>query len=76
MKFAGKLYSGNLFLGVVCADSISALKRNASRKCNGYFQVMDKIVLHRANDKEVDGLTLTRVNNKSPNNMIVRGQWH
>lgn len=75
MKFAGKVYSGNLFLGSICANSMSALKRNASRKCNEHFQAIDKMVLHRANDKDIKDLTFTRINRKSPNNTIIRGQW-
>lgn len=75
MRFSGKVYSGDLFLGNICADSMPVLKRNASRKCNGHFQAIDTMVLYRANDKEIDGLTFTRVNRKSPNNTIIRGQW-
>ena len=75
MKFAGKVYSGDILLGNICADSITSLKRKASRKCNGYFQEFDTMVLHRANNKEVNNLTLVRVNRKSPNNTIIKGQW-
>lgn len=76
MKFAGKIYSGDLFLGDVCANSFKALKRNASRKCNNHFMPVDTMVLHRANDKEVKEVKFVRVNRICPNNTIIRGCWH
>lgn len=76
MRYAGKVYAGDLFLGNVCANSMPVLKRNASRKCNGYFQAIDTMILHRADDKEIDGLTFTRINRKIPNNTIIRGEWN
>lgn len=75
MKFAGKVYSGDILLGNICADSMTSLKKIASRKCNRYFKSIDTMVLHQANNKEVNNLTLVRVNRKSPNNTIIRGQW-
>lgn len=76
MKFAGKLYAGNLFLGHVCANSLHVLKRIASQKCNRYFMAFDKMILHRADDKEVDELSFTRINRLSPDNTVIRGTWN
>lgn len=76
MKFAGKVYSGDRLLGHVCADSLTTIKRMASQKCNGYNQAIDKMVLHRFDDKEYNpGVTFTRFNRISPNNTVIRGQW-
>lgn len=71
-----KLYTGDKFIGKIVAKSLTALKRMASRKCNGYFQSIDTMVLHGANDKEIDGLMFTRINRKIPNNTIIRGEWN
>ena len=75
-QFVGIVYSGDVFLGTVQADSMVALKRKASLKCNGYFNVFDTMIVHRANNKEIDGLKFTRVNRKCPNNTIIRGKWN
>lgn len=77
MKFAGKVYTSNkeILLGNICANSFVALKRRASTLCNGYYSAVDTMVLHRVNDEEVNSLTFTRINRKSPDNRIIRGQW-
>lgn len=73
--FKAKLYSGDKHIGEVCAKSIPALKRAASRKCNNYFNVVDEMVLMSVQpDCQVE-LKFTRINRKSPNNTIERGQW-
>lgn len=75
MKYAGKLYSDDILVGHICANSFVALKRIASRKCNKYFRAIDTMVLHRADDKEVEKHTFIRINQLAPDNTIVRGQW-
>lgn len=75
MKFAGKVYCGNMFVGHICANSFTALKRVASRKCNNYFHAVDTMILHRINDNEEKELKFTRINRLAPNNTVVRGQW-
>lgn len=75
MKFAGKLYAGNVFLGVVSANTLTGIKRIASKKCNDYYAVMDSLFLFRVNDSENKCITLSRINKKSPDNRIVRGIW-
>lgn len=73
--FKAKLYSGDKHIGEVCAKSLPALKRAASRKCNNYFNVVDEMVLMSVKpDCQVE-LKFTRINRKSPNNTIERGQW-
>lgn len=75
MRFEGKLYAGNLYLGIVAADTLPGLKRKASKKCNDHYAVMDNLFLYRINDQERKCVTLSRINKKSPNNRIVRGIW-
>ena len=70
-----KLYSGGKYIGEVSAKSFPALKRTASQKCNDYFNTVDEMVLTNAKpDCQVE-LKFTRINRKSPNNTIERGQW-
>lgn len=75
MKFEGKVYAGNLYLGIITSDSLAGLKRKASNKCNKHFAVIDSIFLFRVNDSESKCVTLSRINKKAPNNTIKRGQW-
>lgn len=75
MKFAGKLYAGSSFLGVISSDTLTGLKRTASKKCNNHYAVMDNLFLFRINDREDQCVTLSRINKKSPDNRIVRGIW-
>ncbi|MDE5994681.1 MAG: hypothetical protein K2G60_04125 [Oscillospiraceae bacterium] len=75
MKFAGFVYSGNLRVGFVNSDSLPDLKRQASRKCNAYSFPVDKIVLHRAYDEEINGMTFVRNNRMGLSNAVIRGKW-
>lgn len=75
MKFAGKLYAGSVFLGVVSADTLTGIKRIASKKCNNHYAVIDNLFLFRINNSESRCVTLSRINKKSPDNRIVRGKW-
>lgn len=76
MKFAAKVYAGDIYVGKVSANSFPALKRLASGKCNNYFQVIDTMTVYRANDDDTEKeIRFTRINRKAPNNTIVRGCW-
>lgn len=76
MKFECHVYSGSIYLGMVGANTIPALKRAATIRCNGYYQTIDKMVITRANGKDMaESVTMRRVNAKAPNNTIVRGAW-
>lgn len=68
--------AGDLYIGKVSANSFSALKRLASKKCNNYFKAFDTMTVCRANDEDMEKeIRFTRANKKSPNNTIVRGCW-
>jgi len=75
MKYAGKVFSSDIFVGNVCANSMTSLKRRASTLCNRYYRAVDTMILHRADDKEVDELKFVRRNRLSPNNQVIRGIW-
>lgn len=75
MKYAAKVYTDDIFLGVVSGNSLSSIKRAATRKCNRYFRMFDTFVLYRASGKEVADIKFMRVNRKCPNNTIQRGEW-
>ena len=76
MKFAAKVYAGDIYVGKVSANSFSALKRLASKKCNNYFKAIDTMTVCRANDEDIETeIRFTRINRKAPNNAVVRGRW-
>lgn len=76
MKFAAKVYAGDIYVGKVSADTFPVLKKLASGKCNNYFKAVDTMVVYRANDEDMDQeIRFTRINRKTPNNNIVRGHW-
>ena len=76
MKFAAKVYAGDIYLGKVSANSFPALKRLASRKCNNYYHTVDTMAVYRANDEDTENeIRFTRINRKAPNNTVVRGCW-
>lgn len=76
MKFAAKVYAGDIYLGKVSANSFPVLKRLASRKCNNYFKAIDTMTVYRVNDEDAENeIRFTRINRKAPNNTIVRGCW-
>lgn len=70
-----KLYTGDKFIGKITAKSLTALKRMASQKCNGYFNTFDTMVVCKAKGHSIPEIKLTRVNQICPNNTITRGQW-
>ena len=75
MEYAGKVYSRDIFVGCVCANNITTLKRKASILCNNYYSNIDTMILHKADGKEIGELKFTRINKLSPNNEVVRGEW-
>lgn len=70
-----KLYTGDKFIGKIAAKSLTALKRIASQKCNGYFNTFDTMEVYKAKGQSIPEVKLTRVNHIYPNNTITRGQW-
>ena len=76
MKFAAKVYTGDIYLGKVSANSFPVLKRLASRKCNNHHHAVDTMAVCRANDEDTEKeIRFTRINRKAPNNTVVRGCW-
>ena len=72
--FAAKVYAGDVFIGNVNANSLPALKRNASRLCNNLYKTIDSMNVYKADGKEVD-IRYTRINKISPDNTVKRGIW-
>jgi len=70
-----KLYTGDKFIGKIVAKSLTALKRMASQKCNGYYNTFDTMVVCKAKGHSIPEIKLTRVNQICPNNTIIRGKW-
>lgn len=76
MRFICKVYSGQKFLTEIKATSIQTLKRQASTICNNYFNTLDEMkIVVAEGDCVTNSLTLMRVNRKSPDNTIIRGEW-
>ena len=75
-SFAGGVYSGGVLRGFIYGNSMTEIKRKASKLCNSYYHVIDEIKLHRCNNTENGVITFTRMNKKSPDNCIVRGKWN
>lgn len=74
--YTGKVYSGSVFLGYIIKNNIADLKRNASRLCNEYNNVVDEMHVRVSEDSKIVGaIYFTRINKKSPNNEIKRGTW-
>ena len=65
------MFTAEIYGQTITADSMTALKRKASRIANNYFNPIDTMKVSR------EGLEVTfhRINKKCPNNTIVRGQW-
>lgn len=70
-----KIYTNDKFIGKIVAKSLTALKRMASQKCNGYFNTFDTMVIYKAKGHSIPEIKLTRVNHIYPNNTIIRGKW-
>ncbi|MBQ8806504.1 MAG: hypothetical protein IJZ68_08625 [Bacteroidaceae bacterium] len=76
MPFQGFLYAGDVYLGLISANTMPAMKREASRLCNQHFAAIDKLVLIRANNQDLENhVTYQRINKKAPDNTIIRGKW-
>ena len=76
MKFAAKVYAGDLYIGKVSANSFPTLKRLASKKCNNYYHAVDTMAVYRANGEDTENeIRFTRRNRLTPNNTVVRGCW-
>lgn len=70
-------YYGTVKNRLVKSDSIKDLKRKASIIANGYFDVVDELLIGVQNGNEPIKVICTyrRVNRKCPNNTIERGVW-
>ena len=88
MTYHAEIFTGNGYhnkhIATIQADTIPTLKRKASRICNGYFNVYDRMeVIETETRNDIDGNTRTieyhwafrRFNKKAPNNSIIRGTW-
>lgn len=75
MKFAARVYSGDLFLGSISSNSMKGLKSHASSLCNHYNKPIDTLIVYHADFVDIDEVKYTRINKVSPNNEIIRGTW-
>lgn len=88
MKYCAEIFTGNgyqnKYIGTIHADGISVLKRKASKLCNNYFNIYDRMeVLETEVRTDADGNTriieyhavFRRFNKKHPNNTIERDLW-
>lgn len=76
-QYKGKVYSGGKFITRITGKNATELKRKASRICNKYYNTVDIMIVRVCRDEEiVGGITLARMNRKSPNNELVRGKWN
>lgn len=75
MKFAGKVYAGDLYLGDINANCMTGLKQKASLLCNQHKKPTDTMLVYHANWMDIDEVKYTRINKLSPDNRIVRGSW-
>jgi hypothetical protein len=87
MKFTAELFSGSGYkmrhVGTVTADTLTTIKRLASRICNNYFSVYDRMeLIEFVNIADMDGVRVVenhyvfaRHNKKTPDNTIRRGEW-
>lgn len=73
-KFYGTIYNRT-----ITTNTLSDLKRKASRIANGYFSAVDKMDVVAYHDsrkyENLEKFTFLRINKKSPNNTIIYGQW-
>ncbi len=71
--FEAKVYSGDIYLGLVKANDMSVLKRKASTLCNRYNKAVDTMLV-TINSKEQE-IRYSRRNKLSPDNKVIRGVW-
>ena len=81
MKYKGTVFTGNGYkmkpVGEITAATLPALKAKASRICNNYFNVSDRleiIATDETTNTEYHSV-FHRYNRKAPNNTIIRNQW-
>lgn len=65
------VYSGERFVATIESASMTGLKRCASKLCNSRYNVVDRMVVTLGTST----VTFYRINEKSPDNTIVWGQW-
>ena len=75
MKFAAKVYSGDVYLGKISSETMQGLKCRASSMCNNYNKPVDSLIVYHANSVDIDEVKYTRINKLSPNNEVIRGKW-
>lgn len=81
MKYQATVWTGNGYnmkcLGQIAAATFSSLKAKASRLCNGYFNIMDRMEVTYHGEMVTTEITVAfhRYNRKFPNNTIIRDQW-
>lgn len=77
MKLNKKCYIGVLNnYRSIAANSITQVKRLASRFANDNFNIIDKLDITVVDgEHNTDILHFTRINKVCPNNTIERGQW-
>ena len=80
------MWKATLYNKTVQSDSLAGLKQKMSKIANSFFSVIDEAIIQPPDWEEkckaagcehwIDTvIKLTRINKKSPNNMIVRGTW-
>lgn len=76
MLYEGKLYSGDKYIGTIHGESTKSLKAVASQKCNGYFNVCDRLEVSIVGSNRLENpVVFSRINRICPNNTIARGRW-
>lgn len=88
MKYRAEIFTGNGYhnkhVASIQANTIPTLKRKASRICNGYFNVYDRMEIVETEIRtDIDGNTIIieysyafrRFNKKTPNNTFIRRAW-
>lgn len=81
MKYKGTVFTGNGYkmrpIADITAATLPALKAKASRICNNYYNIADRMEVTYHGEIITTEYTLVfhRHNKKAPNNTIVRGEW-
>ena len=75
MGYHAKVYTEEQFLADIEANDLAQLKRMASTICNGYFNVHDKFFVYKVHERQLPDVCYRRLNQKSPDNVIVRVNW-
>lgn len=81
MEYIGTVFTGNGYrmkpIATITAATLPALKAKASRICNGYFNVSDRLeITERDENTNTEyNCVFHRYNQKAPNNTIIRSKW-